>query len=305
MRINKDNAKENFLMVYYKYMKNTLIIILTFLIMLGIGFWIWRQNKPEPVINDPIVNNDILAAGCYVATIDQDVYTITILSHQSDVVTGMLQFKNFQKDSSSGSFVGIYQDGILLADYSFQSEGLDSVMQVIFKKVNDGFIRGYGEMTTDNHFVDLNTVSYDESVVFIPSGCMGENGLSSKLPAGSAPATNPADVEGKTWVWQETMINDGSLIKPKKSGAFTISFGVDGRITGKTDCNSYFATYKMGSDGIISFTNIGSTKMFCEDSQEILFTGWLGQVNGYMINGDGDLILDLPYDSGSLRFIKI
>lgn len=84
--------------------------------------------------------------GCYVARINNDVYTLNIQSQEKDTVSGTLEFKNFDKDSSKGTFVGTYQKEILSGKYSFSSEGMDSIMHVIFKKTGDTFVRGYGEL---------------------------------------------------------------------------------------------------------------------------------------------------------------
>lgn len=105
--------------------------------------------------------------GCYVATLGKDVYRLTVLSQQGDSFKGTLSFKNFEKDSSSGTFNGSYTDGILLGEYAFQSEGTYSVMQVVFKKSGDDFVRGYGETKEEGtRFVDTNAITYDSSPVF-------------------------------------------------------------------------------------------------------------------------------------------
>ena len=131
-----------------------LLTIFVFLIYL---FEVRGDKDISPVVQDGVV-------GCYVARLGQDVYTLNILSQSGEIFDGKLVFKNFQKDSSSGPFKGTYKDGILLGDYSFNSEGTDSVMQVIFKKVGDSFVRGYGEVTEDGtRFVDLNNIDYDSA----------------------------------------------------------------------------------------------------------------------------------------------
>ncbi|MBI5139743.1 hypothetical protein HZA26_04000 [Candidatus Nomurabacteria bacterium] len=142
---------------YFKigFLVLVVIILSTFLYSKG------RVVKEEL----PAVSNGIL--GCYMATLSKDVYTLKVLSQSGENFQGTLQFKNFEKDSSSGKFEGTYKEGILLGNYSFQSEGMDSVMQVIFKKSGDAFVRGYGDMDeTGTHFADLNNITYDTSYVF-------------------------------------------------------------------------------------------------------------------------------------------
>lgn len=78
------------------------------------------------------------------------------------------------------------------------------------------------------------------------------------------------------WIWKETYNGTGpetqtdSVIVPIKKDAFTLSFSVDGKVHGTTDCNNFSTTYTL-KQGKISFGPILSTKMFCEDSQEVEF----------------------------------
>jgi heat shock protein HslJ len=109
-----------------------------------------------------------------------------------------------------------------------------------------------------------------------------------KLPAGSTPVGAPSDIEG-TWVWSETIVNNDTSVTPKKPDAFSITL-TDGQVTGTTDCNSFFSSYKIGSDGVIFFGPIGSTKMACEGSQEGEFTDLIAQTSNYTFD-NGNLVL--------------
>ncbi len=145
-------------------MKKNFNIAVLVLVLIIIGLFIYQKNNPK-VVKDPLV-------GCYVATLAKDVYTLNIASKENEAVSGTLSFKNFEKDSSSGSFEGMYKEGILSGIYSFQSEGANSIMEVIFKKTDAGFVRGVGEMNkAGDHFIDKKAVTYDDSVVFKPASC--------------------------------------------------------------------------------------------------------------------------------------
>lgn len=149
-------------------MKNNLKVMIVVLALIVIGIFIYYYKiKPTPINEEvPTVTEDSIK-GCYVARIAQDVYTLTILSQNDESFEGKLSFKNFEKDSSSGTYNGTYKDGILLGDYSFQSEGMFSVMQVIFKKVGSDFIRGFGTVNAEgNRFIDLNNINYEPSAIF-------------------------------------------------------------------------------------------------------------------------------------------
>lgn len=106
--------------------------------------------------------------GCYVAELAKDVFTLLITSQKAESIEGELNIKNFEKDSSTGTIKGIYKEKVLLADYTFMSEGIESIGQVIFKKIGKNFVRGYGKPddATGTRFVDLSKITYDTSVIY-------------------------------------------------------------------------------------------------------------------------------------------
>ncbi len=110
--------------------------------------------------------------GCYVAHLSKDVYTLIIRSENGEAVSGVISYNNYQKDSSSGSIKGIFANDILLADYVFDSEGMKSNRQVIFKRVGDSFIQGFGNVKTVDGkevFDNISNVTYDSKSTFVKS----------------------------------------------------------------------------------------------------------------------------------------
>jgi membrane-bound inhibitor of C-type lysozyme len=139
-------------------MKNYLkIIILGIIVVIIISAFAFYQKSEQESIT-----------GTYIARLANDVYILTILSEQGESFTGTLDIKNFEKDSSTGNLAGTYKNGILLADYTFQSEGTESIGWVAFKKVADGFIRGFGNVDpeTKTQSIDLSKITFDSSVVY-------------------------------------------------------------------------------------------------------------------------------------------
>ena len=63
----------------------------------------------------------------------------------NSTVTGILTYNYYQKDKNKGTIQGQMKGELLLADYTFFSEGVQSVRQVAFKKNWNTFIEGYGE----------------------------------------------------------------------------------------------------------------------------------------------------------------
>ena len=140
-----------------------------------------------------------------------------------------------------------------------------------------------------------STIPSDENVQpSVPQG---------KLPAGSAAPGNPAALVG-TWVWQKTVMSDGSVITPKKPGVFALTLTSDGRASGKTDCNGFGGDYKVGSDGVLTFGPFMSTLMYCEGSQEGEFNGPLSKAQRYSFDAAGNLTIGLEEGAGAVVFTR-
>jgi len=130
--------------------------------LLGIFAFTRFEQRPVTTKTFPTPEERLPITGCYFARISNDLYILNIESEEEGRVKGTLAFNNFEKDSSSGTFDGTYKDGILLGDYAFRSEGMDSVMEVIFKKSGEDFIRGVGPVDeTGTKFANLDEITYN------------------------------------------------------------------------------------------------------------------------------------------------
>ena len=155
--------------------KKILLIVILIVIAAGLLFAANRMTRPADVIDQPITATPAQSMkGCYSATIAKDVYTLTITSDENTQIVGTLVYKNFEKDSSSGTFTGTYQDGMLVGDYVFMSEGMTSVSEKVFKKTDAGFVQGSGDMGVEgdrSFFIDKSTLTFDGSLTFVPVAC--------------------------------------------------------------------------------------------------------------------------------------
>ncbi|MEK7649838.1 MAG: META domain-containing protein [Patescibacteria group bacterium] len=106
----------------------------------------------------------------------------------------------------------------------------------------------------------------------------------------------------KVWLWIEALYNDERMIKPKQKEAFTLEFLEFGRFAATTDCNQLGGNYTVGADGAIIFSDMVSTKKYCEGSQEGEFAELLKNTSHYKFTSRGELILDLKFDSGTVIF---
>ncbi|MCC9624724.1 META domain-containing protein [Thalassospira sp. MA62] len=96
-----------------------------------------------------------------------------------------------------------------------------------------------------------------------------------------------------TQTWQLTRVKEKqATIVPMSPVFASARFGDDGKVTGSTGCNQYFADYSH-DDGGLQFGQIGATKMYCVDAAmevENALLAALPKVTDWQIE-NGDLML--------------
>jgi len=120
---------------------------------------------------------------------------------------------------------------------------------------------------------------------------------------GIAPAgrtKDPRFVRNRTWQWVGT-ITPVEKVTVADPGRYTIRMTDDGKAQARFDCNRGGGTYVI-SEGKLSFGPLLSTRMACPaDSLDGPFMRDLQRVISFFVQ-DGDLYLEMPYDSGTMRF---
>lgn len=127
------------------------------------------EKNPPIVENPPGTNTD----ECYWQILKRDTF-VASLAQNGDNITGKLSFNNFEKDKSIGTVIGNKEGNIIKLWYSFQSEGMNSVMEVWFKKQGDALIRGTGPMTNkgdSSYFSNASEVAYSSGQKFNKVDC--------------------------------------------------------------------------------------------------------------------------------------
>lgn len=90
----------------------------------------------------------------------------------SDSVSGTLNYSLAEKDSNTGTLKGKLVNNVLIADYTFQSEGMESLRQAAFKLKDNKWIEGYGEMTKDGtHFKDVAHLKFTPTMPLSKINC--------------------------------------------------------------------------------------------------------------------------------------
>lgn len=105
---------------------------------------------------------------------------------------------------------------------------------------------------------------------------------------------------GTRWQWVRT-VTPVELIEVAEPARYTLLLHPDGRAEVRFDCNAGSGSYELIAHQL-SFGPLAATRMACPpDSQDAVFAKQLGEVTTYFVN-DGVLYLEMPMDSGTMRF---
>ena len=127
------------------------------------------------------------------------------------------------------------------------------------------------------------------------SGCAGKSS-----PTEKPYLTDPQAVLGKTWQWESTTNPVEKIVVPDPE-RYTVFLGGDGRAQMMFDCNRGGGGFEIGQ-GRLKFGPLMSTRMACApDSLDTVFMRDLQRVVSFFLR-NGRLYLELPYDSGTLKF---
>jgi heat shock protein HslJ len=111
----------------------------------------------------------------------------------------------------------------------------------------------------------------------------------------------PAEMVDVTWEWVSftTPVEEIAIDAPER---YTMEFAKDGNVSLRADCNRGMASYTAGGDGKLTFGGIALTRAMCpQGSLSNRFVREVERASTYFLR-DGDLFLELPVDSGTLRF---
>ena len=113
------------------------------------------------------------SSNCYAHISPADT-VLLVLNVDNGKVTGNLIYKLSGKDSNRGSFTGTMSGDTLVADYTYMSEGIESVKQVAFLFEDTIAMPGYGNMVENDGkiiFQNPSDLSFDRAFVLLQSAC--------------------------------------------------------------------------------------------------------------------------------------
>jgi hypothetical protein len=110
---------------------------------------------------------------CYRYATENDTVFLKLI-HVGKSITGTLMYSLKEKDRNVGTIQGNMKGDILVADYTFMSEGVQSVRQVAFKLEDNVFVEGYGDIQTENnrsYFKNPDSLQFSSSMKLNEVAC--------------------------------------------------------------------------------------------------------------------------------------
>jgi hypothetical protein len=134
-----------------------------------------KEQKPENTnaySQEVTVEKTVaLDLGCYVFNDNKNNVSLEI-TENGEVIKGNLTYTLAEKDKNSGSFTGELKNDVLIANYTYQSEGKKSIRQIAFKVDGDKIIEGYGDLNNEGTaFKDINNINFTSKMPLTKTEC--------------------------------------------------------------------------------------------------------------------------------------
>jgi len=130
-----------------------------------------QKEKEQEAIEKAYSFTDM--SGCFWKITGRDTL-VAWLVQTENTITGKLSLDNFEKDGSSGPVHGTVEGDIIKLWYSFESEGMKTVMETWFKKQGDSLLRGVGPSAVkadSSYFTDHNAIKFSADQSFQKVDC--------------------------------------------------------------------------------------------------------------------------------------
>jgi hypothetical protein len=101
---------------------------------------------------------------CYTWNAKGSVIEMSFNVNSNQEVNGKLSYNIVGKDKNEGTLIGNIYGDTLIADYTFDSEGVSSIREVAFLQKDGTYIEGYGDVVEANgkvSFKDKKALKFD------------------------------------------------------------------------------------------------------------------------------------------------
>ncbi|HEY8895352.1 MAG TPA: hypothetical protein VIM79_11080 [Niastella sp.] len=132
-----------------------------------------QSDKTEKTTGTQETAKEKIPMQCYQYASQGDTVALKLV-HIGDTYTGSLVYLFKEKDRNIGTIQATMRGDVLVADYTFNSEGTKSIRQVAFKKVGNTYVEGYGESVDENgvmKFKDISSLNFGSAIVLQEIPC--------------------------------------------------------------------------------------------------------------------------------------
>ena len=119
-----------------------------------------------------------------------------------------------------------------------------------------------------------------------------------------SPSNGPGvpPLTGTVWELQQIQMNDGTLLSANPPQNYTAEFLADGSLVVRADCNRGRGEFTVTDERMLEVSPIATTRAACPDgSISNQFVQALGNSGSFFFQ-DGDLFVELAFDSGTMQF---
>ena len=118
----------------------------------------------------------------------------------------------------------------------------------------------------------------------------------------SSTAGGASELAGTSWQLVRFQGNDDTSLTPNDGAKYTLSFGADGRVIARIDCNRGNGTWTSDGSGQVRFGPLALTRAMCPPGSlhDRIVRDW-EYFRTYLLQ-DGHLFLDLMADGGTYEF---
>lgn len=134
-----------------------------------------KEIEEAPSESEKIIIDEQVSRECYRGIINKDTISMTLHIKGNELTSGTLSYIFYEKDKNEGTLIGEIKGDTLFADYTFMSEGITSVRQVVFLKKEVSYVEGYGDVVDDAKgkitFKDTKQLKFEGNIVLQKVDC--------------------------------------------------------------------------------------------------------------------------------------
>jgi len=126
-----------------------------------------------PEMTPAVSENRVLYDECYVYFSGGDKILLQF-TKKGKSVSGALDYILAEKDANSGTFEGFMKGDTLLGDYTFTSEGKNSVREIAFLFKENQFLEGVADIVVKNdtlRFADKRKLQFNPTMPLLKTSC--------------------------------------------------------------------------------------------------------------------------------------